>query len=309
MAAIANELIGASYASSTLLNYQRAWSRFQDTREALGRSLALPATRDEVLLHVAHLKLRGLGAATIRASLSAIGWKHKVEGLPDPTKDYLVSRILTGVSRVKANPPKQVRPISFSLLHKLVDILPSVTQPDFDRTLFKAALLLAYHGAFRAGELTHSGSIKHTLRIENVILFHERELTKVRLTLPTYKHAKDKAVLLLAPSPEPHHCPVQALLAYLRHRPPIPGVLFLTKTGAPLSRNSLALTLKRGISLLGLNPNLYNTHSLRVGRATDLALSGEPDAVIRETGRWASNAFRKYIRFDGFTLPIPPSPR
>ena len=53
----------------------------------------------------------------------------------------------------------------------------------------------------------------------------------------------------------------------------------------------------------GFPANEYNTHSLWVGRATDLALAGTPDHVIRKTGRWSSNAYLNYIRFDVFQLP------
>ena len=48
---------------------------------------------------------------------------------------------------------------------------------------------------------------------------------------------------------------------------------------------------------------MYNTHSLRAGRATDLAIVGTPDAIIKETGRWTSNAYVKYVRFNSFVLP------
>ena len=61
------------------------------------------------------------------------------------------------------------------------------------------------------------------------------------------------------------------------------------------------------MKLGGLGPAGYNIHSLRVGKATDLALGGASDAVIRESGRWASNAFLKYLRFEFLPLRLQPT--
>ena len=47
----------------------------------------------------------------------------------------------------------------------------------------------------------------------------------------------------------------------------------------------------------------YNTHSFRVGKASDMAVAGVPEAVIRKAGRWSSDAFKRYIRFTLFKMP------
>jgi hypothetical protein len=47
---------------------------------------------------------------------------------------------------------------------------------------------------------------------------------------------------------------------------------------------------------LGLDPNRYSTHSLRIGGATVMAAAGLPDYVIQLIGRWKSLAFLTYIR-------------
>ena len=57
------------------------------------------------------------------------------------------------------------------------------------------------------------------------------------------------------------------------------------------------------ISLAGPDPTLYNTHSLRIDRTIDLAKEWVPETVIRETGRWDSDAYKRYIRFPAFTFP------
>jgi len=39
--------------------------------------------------------------------------------------------------------------------------------------------------------------------------------------------------------------------------------------------------LKKIVTRIGLRERNYNTHSFRIGRATDLAITGVPDDVIK----------------------------
>ena len=40
----------------------------------------------------------------------------------------------------------------------------------------------------------------------------------------------------------------------------------------------------------------YDTHSLQIGRATDLFKMGVPVEDIKKAGRWVSNSVFKYLR-------------
>ena len=46
----------------------------------------------------------------------------------------------------------------------------------------------------------------------------------------------------------------------------------------------------------GLNPAVFETHSLHIGGASALAASGINDSIIQIMGRWKSSAFLRYIR-------------
>ena len=55
-------------------------------------------------------------------------------------------------------------------------------------------------------------------------------------------------------------------------------------------------TLAKVLKLVGLNPTEYNTHSFRVGRATDMFKQGYREAQVCMAGRWNSKADKKYIK-------------
>ena len=86
-------------------------------------------------------------------------------------------------------------------------------------------------------------------------------------------------------------------------RPPRGDNLFVSEAGDSVNRAFVVKHLKTLISLAGKDPANYNTHSLRVGRASDLVLAGESIDTIKRTGRWKSEAYLDYVRFNVFALP------
>ena len=72
--------------------------------------------------------------------------------------------------------------------------------------------------------------------------------------------------------------------------------LFAYADGSVMLRREFDALLKRLLLFSGFNPKVFKGHSFRIGAATSAALRGDSDAKIRAAGRWASDAFRKYIR-------------
>ena len=65
--------------------------------------------------------------------------------------------------------------------------------------------------------------------------------------------------------------------------------------------NLTTLVLKRAIKAIGLDPNLYSIHSMRLGRGTDLEKQGISIPLIKKIGRWKSNAVYKYLKYTFFS--------
>ena len=172
---------------------------------------------------------------------------------------------------------------------------------NYDRVLVKSMLLLMYQACFRFSEVGNSNGIKHALRRENVRIDSKGDLG-VTFTLGSYKNSKGPVTFRMEPAKDMRHCPVKALSEFLVLRDVSQGVMFTRENGRAVSRDWFAAQIKMLVQHLGLDPARFNTHSLRAGRATDLAVAGTPELIIAETGRWNSPAYLRYVRFDVFVL-------
>ena len=94
------------------------------------------------------------------------------------------------------------------------------------------------------------------------------------------------------------YCPVKLLQKYLALRPSGPGPVFVSTHGKPITRQQFLGALHSSVRFRSLDPSLYNTHSFRIGRSTDMMVQGYSDAQIRAVGRWKSDAYKRYIRPD-----------
>ena len=66
--------------------------------------------------------------------------------------------------------------------------------------------------------------------------------------------------------------------------------------GKAMSRIEFLALLKEILEYCGFDSKLFNTHSFRIGRATEMVKEGYSLEQIRMAGRWSSDAFKTYIR-------------
>ena len=103
------------------------------------------------MLFVSYLRAWKLAPSTISSYLSAISHVNKMQDLRDPTKKFLIQKLLTAVGRERSLDPRLpiTKPFLFLLVRSLQHTLSSAEQ----RTLFTAMFLIAFYGFFRIGEL------------------------------------------------------------------------------------------------------------------------------------------------------------
>ena len=295
-------LIQASYANSTLLFYNNCWAKLIKFLEKQNLSRALPLSPHAIALFLALLFQEGKSASTLRTNLSAISFKRKILGIHDPTKTFFLQRLLIGAKKSVLSLPKK-RPISLTILKSLVEALPLISPTPFDRIMFKALFLVLYYACLRIGEVAVSHSSNHTIRLADVYVSGVTRSDKILLVLNSFKHSAVPSKLLLPIGDDKNNCPKEALINFLKVRPLTAGNLFIDASSKPITRYRVLKTLIKCLNRCGLDSSRYNTHSFRVGRASDFAANGDSEQIIRETGRWNSSAFLKYLRFDMFQLP------
>lgn len=257
-----------------------------------------------VALFVAHLtgKVPSLSYRTIRTYISALSFVFKLLDMGDPTSTELVRKALEG-ARKTGQTRSQLLPITKSLLHRMVDAIPHLVLGPYNQAMYKALFLLAYNACLRAGELVHTASDKHILQWNDVQKISNESCRGMQIKFRSYKHSGIDCPVLQLQETMSSHCPVKNLSTFLVLRGSKPGPLIATAFGRALSRNEMSKVLKSAIQFCGYDPQLYDTHSFRVGRVSQLAADNAPDSVIRATGRWKSNAYLQYIRPQAILLP------
>ncbi len=97
----------------------------------------------------------------------------------------------------------------------------------------------------------------------------------LHLSLASYKYHHGRSCwLIIHRVLNLNYCPVLAMQKYIRVRPNLSGIYFINELGKRLDRYQFVKRLKNALVLAGIDHKQYNSHSVRIGRITDLALAG-----------------------------------
>ena len=259
---------------------------------------------DRATLFGAYLIKNGIQSATLQSYISAIKGT-----LIDSDYQWDDNRVLLNLlTRVCHRVNDHVRtrlPIHINLLELMIfELQRLLADQPFLVTLYKAWFLIAYYSMFRVSELAFSEhSVKardvHIAKNKNKMMFvlysskmHDKgsRPQKIKIVALTNAHTSTKHRFF---------CPFTASQEYLAlrgnyHSKDDP--FFIHRDHSPLMPVQVRNTLRRILSSLSLNASLYNTHSFRIGRTSDLIKRGESIEKIKLIGRWKSNTVFKYIR-------------
>ena len=260
---------------------------------------ALSASSYLVGLYITHLRHKNphkkLRCSTIRSHLSAISYHYKINGLSNPTSAFLISKLLTSFTKQDSAPFSR-KAISLSLLAKLIKSLTAALNNRYDRKLYALAFSILYHAALRSSEVCLTPTSKHTLQTNIVSGKWSWGKRCLKIALHSHKHSTEPPPPVLLQARADCTCPVKLYHKYTKVRGPSEGPLLIHSSGDPIIRPSLASVLRQCLGILGKRPSSYNTHSFRIGKATDMAKAGCTDLQIKLTGRWHSQALQRYIK-------------
>lgn len=212
----------------------------------------------------------------------------------DHINSYLLNLSLKGIQRLNSHCVKRAEPITLDILFQFHEILDFSVN---ENIVYWCLFLFAFFLAARKSNLVPGSSkdifkgkylnSNHVHYYGNVILVHfnwsktiqfgERQLIVPLLRL------KDKRI-----------CPVLISLNIKCFK----DMLFSLPRHSYITYNLFQKKLRECISLIGLNPKLFSSHSFRRGFATLAFKSDIPPEHIQLLGDWKSDAYKVYLELD-----------
>lgn len=247
-----------------------AWCRAQRDEEALGVS------PDTVAAYLAAQASTGEKPSTLTRCLAAIGYAHRLAGLPSPAGHEAVRAVMRGIRRTAGAAPAQKAPATADRIGAMLQAIPDDTllgQRD------RALLLLGFAGAFRRSELV-------ALQVADLAF----EPDGVRVLIRRSKADQDGRGQEIAIPRGTKLRPVAALQAWLAAASITAGPVFRSVSrhgtvGDALTPQVVALVVKRHADAAGLDPAAFAGHSLRSGFLTSAADAGADVLRMMEVSR------------------------
>jgi len=279
----------AETAAITEYGYSRDWMNFCAWCKRTG-CVPLPASSETLCLFIAD-QLTNKKVSTACRRAAAVCSIHQRAGYPSPS-DNSVRQLLRGARRIRAEQPRQMRPLSVLELRQVAGILSEKRTRIATRNC--GIVVVAFASALRRSNIS-------MLRMEDVTFCAEGFIILVR------KEKNDpQSVGRLIPMPHGSNeltCPVRALKAWLALRGSQKGPLFTrldsnrkSETEA-LSFNAIGKIVKKAIAATGIDAALSGCHSLRAGLITEAGIAGVSPLVIAATsGHRSLDSLKDYFR-------------
>ena len=278
--------LDGAYAPSTLNSYFTDVRIYMDWCASQQRC-ALPADVETVCAFL-EAQAPGLAVSSVRRRLYAIRKIHRLLRIPDPTFDEDINLTLRRIRRAKSERPKQAKGMTREYLDAFLEV-----QPDTPLGLRNRAMIsLGYDLLTRRSELvalrTNDIEFRNDCTLRVLIRRSKADpFGKGRLAFTSQRTAwlvkdwLDWRGLHIAPL----FCPIYQNKAINRD----------------LSTTSVKILVKDAARMAGLDRediDAFSGHSLRVGAAQDLLISGHDTAAIMRAGGWKSiNVLGRYLEF------------
>jgi len=224
---------------------------------------------------------------TIKVYLAAIRLHHIEYGMTDPTVDDALQLVCRGIRRLQGDNQRIRLPITVNLMRTLKEQLRLSQYTVKEQRMLWAAFTLAFYGFLRVSEYTN-------LRWRDVVSSSDC----ISITLCQSKTDPfRRGCTVVIYSTKSSTCPLKAFNHHqkLSGSVPLTDPVFQAGRFKPLSRAAVTKTLRALLHQAGVNDLQYASHSFRIGAATTAAAAGLPAWLIKQLGRWSSNAYLTYI--------------
>ena len=269
-----------SKAANTLRAYQADFKDF--SAFCIKNGLSSMPTEPKILsIYLTHLSSTSK-FSTLKRRIASISVIHKLKGHYLDTKHPIIMENLHGIKRVRGTNQKTKKPLLINDLKSIINKIDEIKQPEKKKFRDKAIVLIGFSGGFRRSELVNIDFDDLEFVIEGVKIFIKRSKTD---------QSGEGMIKAIPYFDNKLFCPVTKLKEWIDFSQIKSGKIF------NLSDKSIALIIKKYVSLSGLDPNKYGGHSLRSGFATSAAEFGaEERNIMAMTGHKTTQMVRRYIQ-------------
>ena len=278
-------------------------------------STALPSlTEDMLIKFVAYcLNTLQIKYSTVKTYLAGIRYTYMVRGIScvfDYSSQGAITRlqtILKGYKKLHSAPSLRRLPITYDILCDIVRMLRRGTFGPSHDLMMETMCTIAFFGFMRCSEFTCIAAFNPAINlcISDLTFDHTMRLAKIFL-----KASKAdpfcKGVYITLCQTDKYVCPYTALLKCMdlrttdRALPSDP--LFINDDGQPFTRYLFLSYLRDVLQRIGIDSNLYNTHSFRIGAESSARQARLEGHLIQTLGRWRSECYLRYIHLSQATL-------
>ena len=284
------ETLAETKAENTIDAYEADWYDFCDWCQ-YHHIQDFPATSETIVNYINDLADYAK-FATIRRRISALSENFNAAGLSEknPCRSWIVRETLIGLSRSMGANQKGITPIYWDDLQKMFADMDGEKLTDVRD---KALLLLGFMGAFRRSEIAG-------LDADDLQFMRQGLIITIRHSKTDQASLGQQVAIPFLKNTE--MCAVTAVKNWMQMACITEGPLFrsISKSGkvseTRLSDKSVNLIVKRYVTAIGLDSEMYGAHSLRHGFATYAALSGiEERLIMKQTRHRSVEMVRRYI--------------
>jgi site-specific recombinase XerD len=290
------EKIDGAYAPTTIRAYKADFAKFIEFCETRGE-IALPALPITIANFIAQLSIQ-YSSAFIRRIVVSISSVHRLNYYADPTKDPEVNLAIRRMHRQIGRHHNQAQAINKDLLNKML----KATEANLRGIRDRALLQVAYDSLCRRSEIV-------TLRFGDIKITHpeDSETPSVSILLRRSKTDQDAQGRWLYIRLATWH----AIQEWISASGVDSGLLFRgvnrgIKITKGLGVGQIGRIYKRLVRTAGLDEKLaqhISGHSMRVGAAQDLLLSGASLPIIMARGRWTKpDTVMRYVEHTALTF-------
>ena len=254
----------------------------------------LPSEPKIVSLYLTYLSTKTFKMSTLKRRLVSIGVIHRSNGYYLDTKHPSIIENIMGIKRRKGSIQKGKEPLLIKYLKQLIDVIDEQNEEGIKKLRDRSIILIGFSGGFRRNEIV-------SLDYDDLNFLEEG--LKINIRRSKTDQFGEGLIKAIPYFDNTRYCPVVSLKNWINISKINSGPLFKRfLKGSKLSDSRLtdqtvALLIKKYLSLAGINSKNYSGHSLRSGFATSAAESGaEERSIMAMTGHKSTEMVRRYIK-------------